>query len=202
MTLHVFGSPGEKTVYLMSDIPEFEDVASVRLSKTERDDLFSLLKDYKEKCKQMSDENCARCVDEQVATHCFMRLFGLFDKGYIPRPHHGHEFGDVSLSVTIEGRPDRTMVILLKKGNPRGRYITRGHNLGREIFAQADQFIHDPDLHVLGIGVPQRIDDRFEARLKREAQQADKKLVFFGSDDFAQLIKYVADSYQMPCEAL
>lgn len=202
-TLHIVGRPGEKVVYLLSDIPEFADVATFVPTDIEQAEITGILGEhYREKCSDASVENCARCVDERIGSHCLMRLFGLFDEHYTPRPHSGHEFGDVSLRVTVDGRPRRIMLILLKSGKPNGRPITKSNSIGREIFEQFDQFLNDPSVEVIAIGVPQRIDDGFQARLQYLAQREGKKILFLQADEFTKLVGFVAYQHDLPLDEL
>ncbi|MFQ5852383.1 MAG: hypothetical protein ACE5JU_17600 [Candidatus Binatia bacterium] len=190
-TLHVFGVHGEKTILMMEDIPEFQDAAALSLSPAQESDLVALLRDYREKCGEMSYEACGQCVQNRVAPHCLMRLYGLYDHRYTPRPHHGREFGDVSLNVTIDGHPDQTLVILLKKGNPNGHPITIRHGIGKDLFTQLESFWTNPNVSMIGIAVPQRIDDGFIARLQRKARGHNKKLGFFGVEELAKIVQFV-----------
>lgn len=202
-SLHIVGRPGEKVVYLLSDIPEFADVVTFVPTDVERVEITGLLgENYREKCSGASVENCARCVDERIGSHCLMRLFGLFDENYTPRPHSGHEFGDVSLRVTVDGRPRRIMLILLKSGNPNGRPITRSSSIGREVFEQFDQFLNNPSVEIITIGVPQRIDDGFQARLQYLAQREGKKILFLQADEFTKLVGFVAYQHDLLLDEL
>ena len=131
-----------------------------------------------------------------------MRLYGLFDSRYIPRPHPGGEFGDVALGVTINGHPDRTLVILLKKGNPKGRSITLRHSIGKDIYTQIQEFLHDPRIHMIGIGVPQRFEDGFVAELQRLATSNNKKLTLFGVNELSKIIQHIRDTQDVDLEDL
>lgn len=192
-TLNVFGACGEKTVFMIEEIPEFQAPASLTLSPTQESHLAGLLRTYNEKCSEMAHVTCARCVQHRVAPHCLMRLYGLYDRRYTPRPHHGGEFGDVSLGVTIDGRPDQTLVILLKSGNPNGKPITMRHRIGRDLYTQLVPFWTDPRVAMIGIAVPQRIEDGFVSRLQRLARQHDKKLTFFGVKELASIVQFLLD---------
>lgn len=192
-TLHTFGTHGEKTIYLLGDILEFREPASLSLSEQQRRILSVVLRQYREKCRRMALGSCAACVQSRVDQYCFLRLFGLYDRRYTPRPHHGGEFGDVSLDVTIDGRQDQTLVILLKRGNPNGRPITMRHSIGRDLYTQMDAFWTDPRTAVIGVAVPQRLEDGFAARIHRQAYKHGKRLVIFGVEELSKIVQFVAD---------
>jgi hypothetical protein len=200
-TLYIFGSIGTKVLYLPQDIPEFRNLETVTLPSPD-DDVFSVLAKYKERCAQMEQRTCARCVDNRVGEHCFLRLFGLYDTRYIPRPHHGHEFGDVSLDVTIDGRRNQIMVILLKSRVGTGRPITINQALGAELNTQFENYLHNPSVNIVCVGVPQKIDDGFKARLRQKIINAGKKLMFLEADDFAKMLLYVTQEYGITLDQL
>ena len=201
-TLHIFGNRGTKTMFLMGDTPEYQEANNMHLSEQDRGVLKQLLGEYREKCTRMSTENCSRCTDErQDDKHCLMRLFGLYHPEYTPRPHGNGEFGDVALNVTINGR-QQTMLVLLKKGNPNGWCITKRRSIGQDIFSQIDDFWTDERASIIGIGVAQRFDDGFVAKLRGEAQKRGKKLVFFGVEELSKIVQTVVNKHNINLDDL
>jgi len=201
-TLHLFGTTGDKTVYLINDIPEFASLASINLPEERASVIGDALNNYKEKCRSMSHNSCSACVANRVGPHCLMRLYGLFIPSYTPRPHHNGEFGDVSFNVTLDGRQDQTMVILLKSGNPQGHPITLRQNIGQDLYTQLVEFWSDSRVAIIGIAVPQRIEDGFAAQLQRIARQHSKKLTFLGPDELGFIIQHVSEQYSLQIEEL
>lgn len=199
-TLRVFGAHGEKVVYLADEIPEFRDLPS--LSSDEAENLYQILREYKEKCKEANDQNCQICVSQRIGEKCFLRLFGLYTDRYTPRPHGGSEFGDVSFDVTINGHLNQRLVILLKKGNPKGRPITLRHSIGRDIYTQIESLWNRPEIAILGIGVPQRFSEDFISRIQMRARESGKKVLFLDQETLAKIVKYVMDTRHLDPEDL
>lgn len=200
-SLLVSGSVGRKTVYLFRDILEFAAIED-SLASMEILPQYDILDEYREKCEEMQQENCARCVDTPFGRHCFLRLFGLYDSRYTPRPHQGHEFGDVLLYVTLDGYPDRVMLVLLKKGNPEGRTITTHSSVGSQLNSQFEDFLDNPTVDIVAVSVPQKLDDELRVRLKHKAEVAGKKIVFLGADELAKLIAFVSHKNEIPIQDL
>jgi len=189
--LHRQGAHVGKTLLMLHDIPEFQSAAETILSASEKATILDELGKFREKCRAMSTVNCALCVSKRVGPQCFMRLFGLYDHTYTPRPHHGSEFGDVSLSITVDHRPDQRLAILLKKGAPTDVPITLRHKIGRDLFTQVQSYLRDHRVSVIGIAVPQTVDDGFIADLRSECFRHSKRLLVMQAEQLSQVVQAV-----------
>ena len=176
-----------KTVYRISDIPKYKQKL-LAVPEQEVPVIKKAIKKFKEKCDNSNTDNCAQCIQNDVGTRCYLRLFGLFDSDYTPRPHHGHEFGDFSTFVNIENQ-QKTMVIAMKS-NPKQKglkEIKLRDKAGQDIYTQVGGYLHDGKIEVVGISVPKKLEESFAAMLKKDAQDKNKKLVVIDDDDLVQI---------------
>jgi hypothetical protein len=185
-----YSLPGEKVVYSIYDIPELKAL----LEEGAPDDQISAIRNklgaFKEKCSLMSTDKCSTCVANRHNGPCFLRLFGLFDLEYTPKPHQGDEYGDYSKTVTIEST-DRQMVVAMKSATPSNKALTMREPKGQDIYSQVEQYLSDPTIQVIGISVPRRLEDRFRVRLQMHAKRVHKNLVFIDDRDLAQIVNSV-----------
>ena len=198
-----YQSAAGRVVHTFDDIPELVQLAPQSPPEPLRSEIRTALDDYKEKhtgC--MSDDQCSTCVSERHNAKCYLRLFGLWDPSYTPRPHHGHEFGDYSRIVTLEGRQTR-LAIAMKGGNPTARPITqRGSSKGQDIYSQVGLYRYDGAIGVIGICCPQRLEEGFQARLVADARAVGKKLMFIGDADLCRIVYGAMQSHGLSLDEL
>jgi len=193
-----------KTVYRINEIPQYKQGLLVVPPK-EVSVIKKAINDFKEKCVKMSTDNCAQCIQNNIGTKCYLRLFGLFDSGSIPHPHQGHEFADYSTLVTIENQ-QKTMVIAMKANTKASRRLKkvklRGDAIGSDIFSQIGGYFHDGRMDVIGICVPKKLEDGFAAMLKKDAQDKNKKLLIIDDDDLVQIAYSVMQNKDMQLDEI
>lgn len=180
-----------------SDIAEFYDVANRQLVTTE-EKLKSVLFSLKEKCKHSGNDECTNC-HTIACTHtseigCMLRLFENFE-GYIPQPHQGHEFGDVSMLVKLHGE---TMTFCgAAKSVPsakKNQKITKSSTLGREIIQQVLDTFTDHKTDITGVIYPYLIDDQLKYFLYHHAKMNNKRIVILDYEFMTKLLdKYIED---------
>ena len=192
-----YSLPGGRTLYSIHDIPEFGLLLEDGASDEEVSKILAKLGQFKEKCSSINTENCATCVNTRHGGPCYLRLFGLFDAAYTPKPHHGNEYGDYSKTVTIESS-DRQMVVAMKPGHPSNRPLTmRDPQQGQDIYSQVREYLDDPTIQVVGVSVPRRLEDRFRVRLQMDAERMHKNLVLIDHDDLAQIVYSVMTRHSL-----
>ena len=97
-----YGRPNEHIIYTIQEIPEFQALLAEPAKDDELQPILARLSKFKEKCDTPTNEKCATCLHDNHGTGCYIRLFGLFDPEYTPKPHQGHEFGDYARNITVE----------------------------------------------------------------------------------------------------
>jgi len=175
-----------------SDIVEFNPIANRTLSASP-EKLHKILKHLKEKCTNSSIENCSRCkyniVESKDDIKCMLKLFEKFE-GYTLQPHHGHEFGDVSMLVNLNGK-NVTFLGVAKSVSSTGAKITKSSKLGREIIQQVIDAFTDSRAEIIGVIYPDIIDSQLTYLLYNEAKVHNKKIVILDKDFMVKLL----DSY-------
>ena len=102
------------------------------------------------------------------------------------QPHQGHEFGDVSMLVSLDGQ-NLTFLGVAKSGREK---ITKASRTGREIIQQViDSFI-DARAEITGIIYPGVIDDQLKQLLYHEAKIHNKRLVVMDNEFMMKLLDY------------
>lgn len=175
-----------------SDIQEFASIINQPLSHS-LDILQAKLKVLKEKCAHPSNEKCSECKHVEVCNiadiACILKLFENFE-GYTPQPHQGHEFGDVSMLVSLNGK-NVTFLGAAKSGSTK---ITKSSPVGREIIQQVIDAFNDARPELIGVIYPDLIDDQLKHLLFHEAKVHNKKLVILDKEFVTHLLdKYLTD---------
>lgn len=87
-----------------SEISEFSTICERSLAKPVNE-LESIYKTLKEKCSYPTNDKCANCKSTVCKSvddiGCILKLFETFE-GFVPQPHQGHEFGDVSMLLKYQ----------------------------------------------------------------------------------------------------
>lgn len=180
---------------LPTDIREFAPISNRNLSHT-LDELQLVLRTLKEKCSYPSNDACAKCKYECVNNvsdlKCILKLFESFE-GFTPQPHQGHEFGDVSMLLSLNGN-NITFLGVAKSVSGRSPKITKSSEVGREIIQQVIDAFNDSRAELIGVIYPDIIDDQLKYLLLNEAKVHNKKLVIMDKDFMINLLdKYLCD---------
>lgn len=180
-----------------SDIKDFQPIADRTILKP-IDELTGIYRSLKEKCSHPTNENCAKCKTRPCSSskdiRCILKLFDGFE-GYIPQPHQGHEFGDVSMLVNLRGR-NMTFLGAAKSidEGKKSKKITKSSDLGREIIQQVIDAFHDARAEIIGVIYPDIIDDQLKYLLYHQAKLNNKRLVILDADFMIKLLdKYLVD---------
>ncbi len=180
-----------------SDIADFQPIANRTILKP-IDTLTGIYKSLKEKCSHPTNENCAKCKAQPCLSSndigCMLKLFEGFE-GYIPQPHQGHEFGDVSMLLNLRGR-NITFLGAAKsiQGGAKSKKVTKSSDLGREIIQQVIDAFHDARAEIIGVIYPDIIDDQLKYLLYHQAKLNNKRLVILDADFMIKLLdKYLTD---------
>ena len=196
-----FQSANIKVVYTIGDIPELAALLPGNVPDSERGRISVALSLFKEKYKCMKTENCANCVANRHHGRCYLRLFGLFDPDNIPHPHEGHEYGDYSRIVTLDGQ-QKQLVVALKSGSPSARPIKQRQLKGQDIYSQVGGYFHHGTKDIIGICVPQRLEDSFRSMLRVQAHSAHKRLLFIDDQDLCRVVYGVMQRHSLTLDQL
>ena len=178
-----------------SDIQEFAPIVNRQLTHS-LDFLQSTLMQLKEKCSHPTNDKCSQCKNKMICdindVQCILKLFENFE-GYTLQPHQGHEFGDVSMLLTYNGK-NLTFLGAAKSVNLRTPKITKASNTGREIIQQVIDAFNDSRVELIGVIYPNVIDDQLKYLLYHEAKVHNKKFVVLDKDFMINLLdKYLTD---------
>lgn len=176
-----------------SDIIDFQPICNRSLVQTP-ENLISIFETIKEKCLYPTKEMCATCKNKTCTTvrdiGCLLKLFENFE-GYIPQPHQGHEFGDVSMLLSLHGR-NYTFTGIAKSSNGK---ITKASKVGREIIQQSIDVFNDERAEIIGIIYPELLDDQLKYLLFNEAKLRNKRIVILDQEFMLKLLdKYIEDN--------
>lgn len=193
-TLTIHKSPNYEKLN-PSDIQQFSPIVTKPITHS-YDVLQSLLKQLKEKCACPTNDKCSNCKFETISDtkelRCMLKLFEDFE-GYTPQPHQGHEFGDVSMLLTLRGR-NLSFLGAAKSVNSRNSKITKSSATGREIIQQIIDAFNDNRAELIGVIYPDMIDDQLKHLLFHEAKVHNKKIVILDKDFMIHLLdKYLTD---------
>lgn len=181
-----------------SDIDEFHPICEHSIVRT-AEELDKIYKNIKEKCAVPTNLNCANCKNKRCKSAdeigCILRLFEGFE-GFVPQPHQGHEFGDVSMLVKYQGK---NMTFQgLAKSVPSGRTspkVTKSSDLGREIIQQTLSAFHDNRAEIVGIIYPHLVDDQLKHFLYHYAKLSNKRLVILDREFMLKLLdQYIEEN--------
>ena len=136
----------------------------------------------KEKCTVAGD--CASCGMSVGESACLMNVLRL-SLGVTPRPHHGQEYGDAMMQLTIAGR-QRNSRILAKRGS--SSRLTPGRKAGEELLRQAAAACVDSRTEALVAVVPAPLDDQLRATIQLDAKIYGKFVVFLDDEFVARAV--------------
>lgn len=178
-----------------SNIDTFSPIVNWELTHS-TSELQTLMHNLKEKCAYSSNDRCAQCKYEIVNNcndvKCVLKLFENFE-GFTPQPHQGHEFGDISMLVSVGGK-NVTFLGVAKSVEPRSPKITKSSKIGREIIQQVIDSLNDNRAEIIGVIYPDLLDEQLKSLLFNEAKVHNKKLVIMDRDFMMKLFdKYLTD---------
>ena len=176
-----------------SEISEFKIIYERNLIKSV-DDLEAIYKTLKEKCLHPTKDKCENCKETACKSAndigCILKLFEGFE-GFVPQPHQGHEFGDVSMLVKYQGKNMTFQGVV--KSVPSGKTsskITKSSDLGREIIQQTLSAFHDDRVDIIGVIYTDLIDDQLKYFHYHYAKQSKRRLVILDRDFMLKLLDW------------
>ena len=129
---------------------------------------------------------CKSCKYKEIKSvndlKCLQQLFCVFND-FTPKPHQGQEYGDISISITTEGRKYNLQGIMKSQT----KKVTRSSPVGREITDQVVKGIMDIRTEVIAVIVPATIDEQLVETLSTLAKRFNKKIVFLDADFMCRL---------------
>ena len=190
--LAIFNSPTYAKLR-PSDIEEFEPI-SKRVLSYSFNELSKEVYKLKEKCAHSTIENCQLCKHNRCNSvsdiGCLLKLFDGFE-GFTMQPHQGHEFGDVSMVVTLDDC-SQTFLGVAKSGKKK---ITKSSDVGREIIEQVLSAFCDTRTEIIGVIYPGMIDDQLKHLLYHEAKVHNKRLVIMDNEFMIKLFDYYIEKH-------
>ncbi len=180
-----------------SDISEFSPICNwnLKLDVAELEKLFSSIN---EKCTHPTNKKCAGCKYEKPKSGekvgCLLKLFERFE-GFTPQPHQGHEFGDISMIVTLNSHKYVLCGMAKSLGTDKTSKITKSSAKGREIIQQVIDGFHDAKADIIAVIYPHLLDDNLKYLLCHEAKLNNKFFLLLDRDFMIKLLdKYLDEN--------
>ena len=171
-----------------SDIESFSLISNRDLAN-DFEKLSKVLYGLKEKCSNPTNDKCLKCryghCEKAEEIGCLLKLFEGFE-GFTAQPHQGHEFGDVSTVVTINGC-NKTFLGVAKSGSSK---VTKSSSTGREVIQQVIDSFNDVRAEITGFIYPGVVDDQLKQLLYNEAKVHNKSFVLMDNEFMIKLLDY------------
>ena len=175
-------------------IAEFKDLYAMRISNEQVEKAKGVLRRVHEKCdKNPTNEKCEQCKYKPIGAlseiECMQQLFCYFEE-FIPKPHQGQEYGDVSITIHVDSEPYNLQGIMKSQATK----ITRSSAVGREILDQVLKGMMDQRTDVIAVIAPAVFDDQLKETLNTLGKRFGKRLVFLDADFMYRLVVATEDS--------
>jgi len=185
--MRILNSAGFKRL-IPSDISTFHDLYSFTPTSDMIGEAKKILIKLKEKCNHNpTNEMCESCRYKSIKStsdlECLQQVFCFFDD-FMPKPHQGHEYGDISICVELNGQRCNLQGIMKSQTGK----VTRSSAVGREILDQVAKSLLDVRTEIIAIVVPATIDAQLAETLLALAKRFNKKLLFLDADFMYRLI--------------
>lgn len=181
-----------------SDITEFKKLYMMTISEKQVEKAKEVLRRIKEKCnKSPTNEKCEKCKYKPMGSlaeiECMQQLFCYFEE-FIPKPHQGQEYGDLSITIHI-GNAAHNLQGIMKSQTTK---ITRSSNTGREILDQTLKGMLDHRTDIIAIIAPAVFDDQLKETLNALGKRFCRKIVFLDADFMYRLVVATEERIAMP----
>ena len=174
---------------LFNEIEEFK----IKDFKIE-EDLVKYAVDMKEKCNgTCSYSKIEKCLSDKNQI-CLPKLFYGIVPGFIPQPHKGSEYGDISGRIKVNGKEYEMKGIIKKNSstssNKQNIILLSTSSQGQEIIRQfVEQGMSDERCELIMVVVPQNIDNSFKGTLRFLARLSNKKVTFIELKEICKLLR-------------
>lgn len=174
---------------LFNEIEEFK----IKDFKIE-EDLVKYAVDMKEKCNgTCSYSKIEKCLTDKNQI-CLPKLFYGIVPGFIPQPHKGSEYGDISGRIKVNGKEYEMKGIIKKNSstssNKQNIILLSTSSQGQEIIRQfVEQGMSDERCELIMVAVPQNIDNSFKGTLRFLARLSNKKVTFIELKEICKLLR-------------
>ncbi|MCI9016503.1 MAG: hypothetical protein HFJ53_05010 [Clostridia bacterium] len=159
---------------------------------TEKNKEFAI--SMKEKCgRDCSVEKIEKCkVDKDMI--CLPKVFYNILPGFIPQPHKGGEYGDISAQIISKNKKYEMKGIIKKNSsksaNKKNIRLLSTSKEGSEIIRQfVEQGMCDQRCEMIFIVIPQNIDNSLKGTLRFLARLSNKKIVFIELEELCMILK-------------
>ena len=170
---------------------QFDEIEEFKISNFEiTEELREFAKKLKEKCaRSCSYDNIVKCLNNNQQI-CLPKLFYNIIPNFRPQPHKGEEFGDISGSITINGKQYKMIGIIKKNSSKKNQALLSTSSVSQEIIRQfIEQGMIDNRCDLIMVVIPQNIDNSFKGTLRFLASLAHKKIVFAELESVCKLLR-------------
>ena len=188
--LKIQNSNGFKRLH-PKDMNCFSTFYSFNLTENEYTVAKTVYAKLNEKCtagrRYPTNEMCEACNYKMFSSvdelQCIQQILSQFND-FTPRPHQGHEYGDMSINIQLDGK-SQNMQGILKSDTKK---ITRSNQTGREILDQALKAFMDVRTEIICIIAPTTFDDQLIETLTTLSRHFNKNILFWDFDFMARLL--------------
>ncbi len=150
----------------------------------------------KEKCQANNGsptaDNCRDCFEHNRGRICLPKVFRAINPSFMPIPHSGLEFGDISMDVAIHGARKVLLGMLKSASAVRRRSQEQGSITSSEANSWVSQIvrqaIRDQRVEVFALATPRALNEEFTSSVKMLAKMSYKPFVVFGHEELTRMM--------------
>lgn len=154
------------------------------------------LRQLKEVCVSpgVTREMCTACLEQKGTKCCLMKMFHACNSEYLPGPHHGNEFGDVSFPTKLQGREMyfKGLIKSYKAGE-----VTPRDSLGKDILSQLiTQGARDQSENALAVITATRLNPWLETSIEWLVRQFKGRVCIVKEDMLIRILEKYKETYK------
>lgn len=159
-----------------NEIDELKQVMNKELSSNRIDDLVAISRKLREKCEQMTDDNCELCVIKKDFV-CVRSMIASFMKNLKLLAHKGIELSDIQGTLHIDGTEIRVFGFAKEINGPGG--LTARNHQGAVLLSQILGQIDKTDFNTVAVISSATLNEDLINRIKVICSSFNKKLILF-----------------------
>jgi hypothetical protein len=134
--------------------------------------------------------DCIDCNQRNLGRLCIPKVFRSLSPNFFPTPHGGSEYGDIAITITINGTR-KSFIGLAKTIDTtakRGGVEKPNQNAEKWIYQILGQAIRDQAVETFGLIDPKPINAEFRDTVRMLAKMDEKPFIVFGQDEITRML--------------
>ena len=168
----------------LQDIREFRTISTQTIQSNKRDELFKLLEELGEECKNESAQNCSECLSLKKYA-CLRSIVASTSLNSQLVRHQGIELSDGEGELNISG--ERSRYFMFAKQNPGGQ-LTLKNTQGAKLVAQILDQVEKSTFEVVTVISPTPIADNLLNALRLLCKHFNKRLLILNREILAKFL--------------